>query len=75
MTDTAAERARLERRRVELIDRLEAIKRDYGQGLDRDSEEQAQQLENAEVLAALNEAAWKELQEVNAALAALPATD
>ncbi len=75
MTDTAAERARLERRRVELIERLEAIKRDYGQGLDRDSEEQAQQLENAEVLAALNEAAWKELQEVNAALAALPATD
>ena len=41
------------RRRDELRERLNAIKRDYGRGLDKDFEEQAIELENAEVLAGI----------------------
>ena len=51
----------LQRQRDELMDRIEAIKRDYASGLDQDMEEQAQQLENAEVLEALLKQAYEEL--------------
>ena len=50
MSDIELQRQELITKRDELRERLQAIHRDYGQGLDRDSEEQAQQLQNAEVL-------------------------
>jgi hypothetical protein len=58
-------------RRDALRERLEAIERDYRQGLDADSEEQAVQLENAEVLEGIAKAAAEELRQVEAQLAAL----
>lgn len=74
MSDTAARRKVLETRRAELVQRIDAIQRDYGRGLDADSEERAVQLENAEVLAALNEQAYAELKDIDAELARLPAS-
>jgi hypothetical protein len=58
-------------RRDALRERLEAIERDYRQGLDADSEEQAVQLENAEVLEGIAKAAAEELRQVEEQLAAL----
>lgn len=55
---------KLKARRDELRDRLEAIERDYRQGLDADSDEQAIQLENAEVLEGISKAAAEELEEI-----------
>ena len=69
MTDN---REALLAKREELEARLEKIKQDYGRGLDRDSEEQAQQLENAEVLEALTRQAIDQLAEIDQKLAALP---
>ncbi len=43
-------KAELLRKREELMERLDKIKADLQQGLDRDYEDQAIQLENAEVL-------------------------
>ena len=40
----------LQERKRELVERLEAIRADLGKGLAADSEEQAIQLENLEVL-------------------------
>ncbi|MCG8315785.1 MAG: hypothetical protein MI976_21455 [Pseudomonadales bacterium] len=51
-------------RRDELLRRLEAIKNDYGKGLDPDWEEQAMQLENAEVLAEISRVTAEELNKV-----------
>jgi hypothetical protein len=56
-------------RRDELRDRIEAIERDYRQGLDADSEEQAMELANAEVLAGISKAAADELEEIEKKLA------
>ncbi len=56
-------------RRDELRDRIKAIEKDYRQGLDSDSEEQAMQLENAEVLAGISKAAADELEEIEKKLA------
>jgi len=52
MTDQNLEQTRQElvKKRDELRNRLKAIKEDFASGLDRDWEEQAVQLENAEVL-------------------------
>lgn len=61
-------KAELEVRRGELLDRLDAIKRDYGKGLERDSSEQAIQLENAEVLEEISRVANEELQKVTQAI-------
>ena len=58
-------------KRDELRARLAAIEKDYRQGLDADSEEQAIQLENAEVLDGIAKAAAEELQRVEAQLAKL----
>lgn len=49
----------------ELESRIESIKADFARGLDADSEERAQQLENAEVLNALMKQAFDELQTIN----------
>lgn len=51
-------------RRDELRERIEAIEKDYRQGLDADSEEQAMQLQNAEVLAGISKAAADELEQI-----------
>jgi len=59
----------LETRRDELRARLEAIEKDYKQGLDADSEERAVQLENAEVLDGIAKAAADELEEIEKKLA------
>ena len=56
-------------RRDELRERIEAIEADYRRGLDADSEEQAMQLENAEVLAGISKAAADELEEIEKKLA------
>lgn len=56
-------------RRDELRERIEAIEADYRKGLDADSEEQAMQLENAEVLAGISKAAADELEEIEKKLA------
>ena len=63
------------RRRDELRERLNAIKRDYGRGLDKDFEEQAIELENAEVLAGIAKAAAEELDQVERQLVALARKD
>lgn len=61
----------LENKRKQLIERLEAIERDYRQGLDQDTEEQAIQLENAEVLEGIARSARDELARLEKELAAL----
>lgn len=58
-------------RRDELRQRLESIEADYREGLAADSEEQAQQLENADVLDAIARAAADELAQVEERLAKL----
>ena len=59
-------------KRDELRERLESIEKDYQQGLDADSEEQAIQLENAEVLAGIAKATAEELERIEGQLAQLP---
>ncbi|MAT65538.1 MAG: hypothetical protein CMN57_07815 [Gammaproteobacteria bacterium] len=58
-------------RREDLRERLDAIKQDYAAGLDPDSEERAQQLENADVLAAIARSTAEELEEVERLLQGL----
>lgn len=58
------DRQQLLQRRDELVKRLKAIRRDLGGGLDRDLEEQAQQLENQETLMEIARVAQAELDEV-----------
>lgn len=66
--DLIEKKKELEAKRNELLDRLDAIKRDYRKGLDADSSEQAIQLENAEVLEEINRVTNEELQKVTRAL-------
>lgn len=66
--DLNAKKAELTTKRDELLNRLDAIKKDYKNGLDADSEEQAQQLENAEVLEEISRVTNEELQKVTQAL-------
>ncbi|HEX5361007.1 MAG TPA: hypothetical protein VFW49_07970 [Fluviicoccus sp.] len=68
MTDLVARRAELSARRTELLNRLAAIRQDYANGLPADFEEQAQQLENSEVLQEISRLAAEELGQVEAAL-------
>lgn len=58
-------------KRDELRNRLDAINADYQRGLDADSEERAQQLENAEVLEGIAKVTLEELQAIEAELAKL----
>lgn len=61
----------LEARKRELEERLAAIRRDLGRGLDRDAEEQAIELENLEVLEEIGRVAEQDLRDVERRLAAL----
>ena len=61
MSHSQESRESLQRQRDELMERIDAIKSDYASGLDQDFEEQAQQLENAEVLETLLKQAYDEL--------------
>ncbi len=63
------ERQKLLERRDELRERLAAIRRDLGGGLDRDLEEQAQQLENQETLMEIARVAEAELADIERKLA------
>lgn len=69
--DVQQEIAGLRKKRDELRERLEAIEKDYRQGLERDTEEQAIQLENADVLAAIARSTAEELDRIEARLAEL----
>ena len=71
MSNTEIEKDQLIEKSDELRSRLEAIEKDYRQGLDSDSEEQAVQLENAEVQEAIAKAASEELQRIEEKLAKL----
>ncbi len=66
-----SERQALEERREALRERLQAIQRDLGRGLDRDLEEQAQQLENYDTLMEISRVTEQELAKVEAELAKL----
>ncbi len=57
------------KRRDELRERIAAIRRDIGGGLDHDLEDQAQQLENYETLVEIARVAEQELEEVEKQLA------
>lgn len=65
------EKTQLLAKRDELRQRIAAIEADYKKGLDADAEEQAQQLENAEVLDGIARAAAEELATIEAKLATL----
>ncbi len=67
-------RESLQREREEIMQRIDAIKRDYASGLDQDLEDQAMQLENAEVLEALLKQAYEELETIDRKLDGLPNT-
>lgn len=58
-------------KRNELRTRLDSIEKDYRQGLDPNSEEQAVQLENAEVLEVIAKSTSEELQHIEELLAKL----
>ena len=62
---------KLTSQRVEFTQRLQAIKKDAGTGLNADSAEQVVELENADVLNELAREAEEELGKVNAAIARL----
>ncbi len=62
-------------RKAELTQRLQAIRADIARGLDADSEEQAVQLENMEVLQEIGRLAENELESIEKALAEMPEKD
>lgn len=69
MSDLLAQKARLDARYAELNQRLQAIRADYARGLEADSEERAQQLANAEVLAEIMRVSEEDLAKVSQELA------
>lgn len=54
-----------------LKERLDQIHSDYRRGLNRDSEERAQELENAEVLNEIERVTSEDLEKINAKIALL----
>ena len=68
-------REALLQRKKELIARLEAIRADLGRGLAADSEEQAIQLENLEVLQEIQRLADEELKQLEKDLESLNSKD
>lgn len=69
MKDAFSDRKQeLDKRRAELVERLNRIRLDYGRGLPPDSEDQAQVLENAEVLNEIARVAADELATIEAAI-------
>ena len=71
MSNTQNEKEQLIEKRNELRARLESIEKDYRQGLDSDLEEQAIQLENAEVQEGIAKSTAEELQRIEEKLANL----
>jgi BMFP domain-containing protein YqiC len=69
--DIQQEIATLRQRRDELRERIAQIEKDYRRGLSADSDEQAIELENAEVLNGIATATAEELASVEARLAEL----
>jgi len=63
------DKEQLLKKRDELRQRLDQIEKDYRQGLDADSEEQAIQLANAEVLEGIAKATSEQLQAIEKQLA------
>ena len=70
-TTESSELQQLQGRRTELKERLVAIQRDLGRGLDQDLGEQAIELENLEVLEEIVRVAEEDLRDVELKLAAL----
>ncbi|HQV81058.1 MAG TPA: hypothetical protein PLW69_08850 [Agitococcus sp.] len=68
MSDLLVKKANLEARYAELNQRLQAIQQDYARGLDADSEERAQELQNADVLAEIKRVAQEDLAKIAAEL-------
>lgn len=66
-----SDKAALIKKRDELRSRLDSIEKDYRQGLDPDLEEQAVQLENAEVQEAIAKSTSEELQRIEEEIAKL----
>jgi hypothetical protein len=52
-------------KRAQLSERLAAIRKDLGRGLDRDSSEQAIELENAEVLAEIARVTQEQIDRID----------
>lgn len=71
MTNLEDEKKRLIEKRNALRARLDAIEKDYRQGLDPNSDEQSIQLENAEVQEAIAKSTSEELQRIEEQLANL----
>ena len=71
MSNIQNEKEQLIEKRNELRARLESIEKDYRQGLDADLEEQAVQLENAEVQEGIAKSTAEELQRIEEKLASL----
>ncbi|TQV78173.1 hypothetical protein FKG94_13970 [Exilibacterium tricleocarpae] len=67
-TELSTRKTQLVGRRDELLERLNAIKKDYGRGLEADLEEQALQLENSEVLTEISRVTAEELSKVEQAI-------
>ena len=55
-------------KRDELLNRVESIKKDFRKGLDKNSSEQAIELENAEVLDEIARVSMEELGRINVAI-------
>lgn len=72
MVAKSKSKEQLLKKRDELKNRLDAIKADYAQGLDADFEEQAQELQNAEVLAEISRVTLQELQDIEKLLSETP---
>ena len=64
MVEKPVNKEELLKKRDELQARLEAIQEDYGRGLNADSEERAQELENADVLAEISRVTLEELEKI-----------
>ncbi|MDH3354597.1 MAG: hypothetical protein OEL79_05220 [Chromatiales bacterium] len=62
--DIELDQVKLIAKRDELRERLDSIEADYRKGLNADSEEQAQELQNAEVLEGIAKSASEELQRI-----------
>ena len=73
-TDTKSRLQELIAKRDELLNRVESIKKDFRRGLNKDSSEQAVELENAEVLDEIARVSMEELAKVNVAIERLKKT-
>lgn len=69
MTEHSSLSAQLRRRLAELTGRVDALEAELGHPLDADSEEQAIDLEDDEVLEGLEQASLDEIAQIKAALA------